>query len=426
MSKRIYRILLALLTVALISALFLLNPQLAEVNLGRGHSYNSPMALILILTFVSGTLFAFALAFVSQFQLSWEAWREKRLRASERAHLKQLVGVRELVALENYQEASTKLAQILKEDPDNAVARSLLATCQDELGNPQSALRTLEEGRGRIINSAELYLKAAMIFEKQGNLTAALDNLSLLLKSHPSSKKVLREAVRIAEKLDELDRAVQFQERLLKVVSNLEYQDSQVKLADLELKQIKKKPKTIQPEELSRLLKKHRTFAPAFEFQAELDLLRGDTELASRAYLRGFELSGEIELLAKVALLWLKKEDPDKAIRNIKSVLRDKDSTLGRAYLVCLTAALGMTDEAKKELDRLEKSNLPLLQLASILVAQSSEGKNDAVVSAVKDAILSGLSAPVRESLEVLGVKRNFSRELHGLKEQPSLRLSVP
>lgn len=426
MSKRIYRLLLALLTVAIISALFLLNPQLAEVHLGQGHSYNSPMALILILTFISGTLFAFALAFVSQFQLSMQAWREKRLRVSERAHLKQLVGIRELVALEDYQDASAKLAHILKEDPDNAVARSLLATCQDNLGNPQAALRTLEEGRGRIISSAELYLKAALIFEKQGNLTAALDNLSLLLKSYPSSKKVLREGVRIAEKLDDLDRAVQFQERLLKLVSNLEYQDSQLKLAELELKQIRKKSKSIQPEELSRLLKKHRSFAPAFEFQAELDLLRGDAELASRAYLRAFELSGEINILGKIALLWLKKDDPDRAIRNIKSALKDRDSLSGRAYLVCLTAALGMSDEAKKELVRLENSNLPLLQLAAILVAESSESKNDQVLSAIKDTLLSGLSIAIRESLEVLGSRRNLSKERADLKEPPSLRLSVP
>jgi tetratricopeptide (TPR) repeat protein len=426
MSKRIYRIILALLTVALISALFLLNPQTAEVHLGRGHSYMLPMALILILTFVAGSLFAFALAFVSQFQLSWEAWRERRLRTSERAHLKDLVGIRELVALENYQEASVKLSQILKEDADNAVARSLLATCQDELGNPLLALRTLEEGRGRAINSSELYLKAATIYEKQGNLTAALDNISLLLKSHPNSKKVLREGVRIAERLDDLDRAVQFQERLLKVTNNMEYQDEQARLAKLELSNIKKKPQTIQPEELSRLLKKHRTFAPAYEFQAELDQLRGESELATRSYLRGFELSGDTDILAKVAMLWLKKDDPDKAVRNIKTALRDKDSLFGRAYLVCLTAALGMSDEASKELVRLEANGNPLIQLATIMVAQCSDNKHDPVTIAVQETILLGLSSPIRESLKFLGAKRSNSKGFNAPKEQPSLQISVP
>jgi tetratricopeptide (TPR) repeat protein len=426
MSKRIYRIILALLTVATISALFLLNPQLAEVNLGRGHSYNAPMALILILTFIAGSLFAFALAFVSQFQLSFEAWRERRLRKNERAHLKELVSVRELVALEKYSEATSKLTQILKEDPDNAVARSLLATCLDELNDPSAALRILEEGRGRQINSSELYLKAALIYEKQGNLTASLDNLALLLKSHPTSKKVLREGVRVASKLGETERAIQFQERLIKVVDNLEYQSAQTKLAELELLQIRSKPRSIQPEELSRLLKKHRNFGPAFEFQSELDEQRNETELASRSLLRGFELSGETNILAKIALVWLRKEDPDRAVRNIKSALRDRDSLSGRAYLVCLMASLGMADEARKELGRLDTSNLPILHLARILVAQSNSGKSDETSEQLKQMILNDQPQAIKDSLNSLAAKLELFSSRSGGKEQPSPQLSTP
>jgi len=431
MSKRIIRILLALITVAIISGIFILNPQESVVYFGRGNAHTAPMALILILTFVAGTLFAFALAFVSQFKLSLEAWREKRLRAVERGHLKELVAIRELIALGKYSEAMPKLNQILKEDPDNAVCRALLATCQSELGDLSSALRTLEEGRGRIITSAELYLKAASIYERQGNLTAALDNLSLLLKTHPNSTKVLREGVRVAEKLGEVDRAIHFQERLIKLVDSSEYPSAQEKLAALELLNIEKQPRATQPEEISRLLKKHRNFAPAFRLQAELDHSRGELELSSRSLLKGYEISGDVAYLALLVSNCMAKDNPDRAIKNIRAAVRDRDSIDSRAYLVCLLASLGISDEAKKELELIGQAGLPnnLLELANILVAEHSASTNrntDHLTSQIKRTLIITLPDAVRKSLEQLGELNIQPKGIQRQKEQPAPQFSTP
>ena len=431
MSKRIFLLALALLTVGIISALFLLNPQGAVVNLGGERTYQAPMALVLILTFVAGGLFTFILTFISQFRLALEAWRERRLRAAERGHLKELVAIRELIALEKYSEAIPRLSQILKEDPDNAACRALLASCQDSLDDSSAALRTLEEGRGRIITSAELYLKAALIYEKRGNLTAALDNMALLLKSHPTSKKVLREGVRIAEKLGEGERAIQFQERLLKLLSGDEYQAAQEKLAALELKRIEKQPRAVQSEELSRLLKRHRTFAPAFQMQAELDELRGEVELANRSLVRGFGLSGDISFLSRIASLWLKRDNPERAVKNIRAAVGERDSEEGRAYLACLLASLGIMDEAEKELSRLQQYHTPLKDLAQLMIAERSAGTQPTtaavqISSRVKERLISELPEGLKESLQMVQGVRLQTKGAVRFREQPSPQYSTP
>jgi len=386
------------------------------------------MALILILSFVAGCLFAFALASVSQFKLSLEAWKEKRLRTAERGHLKELVNIRELVALGKFSEAVPKLSQMLKEDPDNAVCRALLATCQDSMGDSSAALVTLEDGRGRSITSAELYLKAARIYEKQNNLTAALDNLALLLKTHPNSKKVLSEGVRIAEHIGDMQRAIGFQERLLRLVGSSEIENAQEKLAGLELSQIRKQPLAIQSEELARLLKRHRTFAPAFELQAELDKQRGETEQAHRSLLRGYELSSDPSFLALMVSLWMDKEDPEKAVRNVRVALRNKSTPEGRAYFICLLASVGMLDEARMEFDALDEkdSESSLLKLAKIIIAERSGTGGEELSSQLKNTIINSLPEKIKQSLIRLGELKVSSKEQLKQKTQPAPQFSTP
>lgn len=422
MSIRIFRIILALIIVGLISALFLLNPQETTVYFGKAREYRAPMALVLILTFVAGAVFAAILALIAQFRLSFINWREKRLRKIQREHLKELVHVRELVALEKWEEARSSLSRILKEDPDNAVARALLATSTDALEGSRAALRILEEGRGREIVSAEVYLIAAELQEREGNLTAALDNLALLLQRDPSSKKVLREAVRISAALGDYPRAVECQEKLARISDRKEYVEVQNKLAELELEAALRLPNGEQDTALDQILRRHRHFPDALLAKAKRAENRGELDAAGRDLIQAFAASGSIRYLQELSQLWIRKEDPERAVKFLRNALKENDVPAGRAFLAALLSSLGMLDQAEKELSQLRIEGaepgteaLVALTKAKTLQAKGASGEAVQTLAHALSRSMDGnsdteFSKTIRE-LKDLGTIKNKSKE---------------
>ncbi len=431
MSTRFVRILLALLIVALISALFILNPQDTIVHFGRGNDYSAPMALVLILTFLAGAILAAVLAFISQFRLSLSHWRERRLRQDQREHLRELVTIRELVALEKWDEAQSKLKKVLKEDPDNAVARTLLATTLDALGDRRGALKVIEEGRGRELTSAELFLKAAELQEREGNLTAALDNLALLLQKDSSSKKVLTEAVRIASTLEDYKRAAEFQERLIKLSDRVDYEGEQRRLAQIELHIARKLPAEEQKAAIETLLRRHRNFSPALIARSRLEEASGELDAASRSITQAFVANGKLTYLDQLSQIWLRKDDPDRAVKLVRAALLQNDSPAGRAFLTSLLVALGMFEHAEKEVAQFGdttpgKTCEVLLAISKARLLQT-KGKLGDAIELVCDTLIVNLPESDRPKfLDAINRKLGTLSQRTSGKEQPAPQFSTP
>jgi len=431
MSTRLIRILFALIIVGIISALFLLNPQETVVFLGKGEEYRAPMALVLILTFVAGAVMAAVLAFVAQFRLSLLNWQERRLRKLQREHLKDLVTVREQIALQKWDEAKRTLSKILKEDADNAVARTLLAIAVEALEGGRAALRVLEEGRGRELVSAELYLKAAELQEREGNLTAALDNLNLLLQRDPNARMVLREAVRVSAELGDLKRAIEYQERLTRIVERTRYVEEQNKLAELELKAALKQDDAGKDEALEQVLRRHRDFPEALKEKAKRSIAKGEFDKGTRELAQAFSAAGDISFLHEIAKFWLSKNEPERAIKAVRGALKERELPQGRAYLAALLASIGMAEQSERELSTLSESNLsPEGEvLVRVTRARLLQGKGESVeaIKSLAVAVQKSLKDPlVSELLEAFDSTTLVARRSPSDKTQLSPLYSTP
>lgn len=420
MSKRLVRFLLVLLIVGLISLIFLLNPQETTVFFGRGEQYRGPMALVLIVTFLCGSIFTAALAFIVQFRLSLINWRERQLNKLQREHLKELVNVRELCALQNWDAAKSALGKILREDPENPVARMLLATALEATEGRIPALRVIEEGRGKELSSAELYLKAAELQEKEGNLTAALDNYNLLLQKDPNSRVVLREAVRVAQALGDLYRALNYQERLVRVVERSRYNEEQLRLAAIELEVLKRLPESEQDGALDQLLRRHRDFAPALDFRGNRALERGDLDRATKDLVLAYTSSGEVGYLDTIACAWISRGEPERAIRVVRGAIKERSSPAARVFLAALLGSLGMIEQCERELEECSETDSEIAILTRARLLQSKGCSAEAVI-----LLCSSLDSHYK-SLSSLTSDQPLSSRQAASKEQLSPLYSTP
>lgn len=455
MSSRFVRLLILILLVAVVSIIFILNPQPVVVSYAFGSSVQAPMALVLIIVFCIATVLTAGFSLVLGAQMSYRHWREKKQLLLRDEHVKRLAVIRERIAAGEREQAETLLNQVVAQDPENVPARVMLAENLVERGKIAEAIRVLDETRAGQRRNLEVLFLAAKLNSQTGNLTAAYDNLHLVLGIVPNNERALTGLADFAAALGNWDKAVDFQQRLVRLLSGDAYTQAQTKLAALELEQAKRSSSE-QPaklrEALDALLRRHREFAPACEELAELEAAQGKTDSAAKMLSRAYKASGMPKYLARLAELWLKADDPSKAVAAVSSLLSSVAAGSGEAFLrgelflTGLLLELEMRQEARVEFEKVQallgklEEGSPCAGLcrrqATLLHALllRREGRTDEALdllladeevrSLLKELGFEVFSGPARDSAAKaagLSVRRRSSQT-----EQPSPRLSTP
>lgn len=434
MSSRVIRLILLIGLVAIISYIFILNPHQATVTYGYGRTWAAPMALVLIVVFFLGVLVSALLSFFVGAQLSFSHWRERKLHKLQREHMAQLVTVREYLAAKRYDVARPALQRMIEQDPDNIVARVMLAEAWYALGDKRAALNVLDEARAGQKRNMELLFLAAEIHQELGNYTAAFDNLALVLQQEPNNRAALELIIFAAEQLKRFDRAVEYQAQLIKISSPEQYTKAQERLADFELQQLMSSPDG-QAQKLEELLRRHRNFAPAISELAKRDQQTSQFENAAKRLTQAYRESRDVRYLEALTRLWLDIDEPSRAVAMIKAAIGGELTTetlSGEMFYVLLLLSLGMNEEASSEFRRVRReldqlaAGVSALQL-KLLEAKllEREGKAEESLQLVRQVAEGQVQLPGHDLLKTVTKPASFSKRAP-VREQPSPRLSTP
>ncbi len=357
MIKKINKLIIVLLLVALVSFLFYLNPSSLTVRLTPSMSFTAPGAIVLITTFAAGFIFCALFSIVFGIR---SYWREKRLEDRERRRDRSeqlLLDARGALASEEWDRARALWTSIVERDPTNIIARIELSRSLQGEGKTKDAIKVLDAARAADPTSIEVLFRAAELNLAMQNSTAAIDNLALLLYHNPNLKAA-RVARDLSDGLGRIDDALQYQSMLEKL------NDPNPKLNDarlsLELKKLEKDFAEDQEklkESLSKFVRKNPSFVPAVYRLAVLETESGENEEAAKHFLQASKISGESQYWQEAAKLWIKNGQPERAIAAGKSGTNEAtglNKAKSELELIKLYLKLNMLDEAKTELDNFE------------------------------------------------------------------------
>lgn len=354
MITRLNKLIISLILVLAVSYLFYLNPDTITVKLGPNWSMNAPGAIVLISTFVAGFLFCSIFALIFGLKA---LWRERSLEDRERRRNKserQLLEARSALAAEEWQRARDLWESIVNKDQANIVARIELSKSLEGAGKPKEALKILDEARAIEPTNTEVLFRAAELNLNMNNATAALDNVALILNSHPNMRAA-RMARDLAEGLNRLEDSLNYHSILERLgAEGKEVSDARVQIEfkkiELDFAQDENKLK----DNLSKFVRRNSSFVPALHRLAALETDAGNTEEASKLLISASKLSGEPSYWQEAAELWLKSSQPNRAVAAGRTGTADAkgiNKIRSSLELIKLFLKLNMLDEAKSELD---------------------------------------------------------------------------
>ena len=354
MPSRITKFVIIALLVLASCYLFYLNPTPVDVSYAPGQAWKAPLAFVLVCTFFAGAVTIGLFALFIGVRRSFADWREGQRQKRLTQHRDLVLRAREQFAFGNYVEARAIFQAVTDQDQSNIPCWLLLSQTYEALGDVKGALSVLDRARITQRENAELLLRAAELNEKLGNLTAAQDNIALLLTRHPANRLALRRAVSYARTLQRLDDAATYLRALLKTGESAEQQELSLQLAEVELARLQStvadSPDTLR-QALLEFLRQHRDFPPALADLAGLELARGENGAAAKLLSRAYEVSGSLSYLRRLADLWLGLHNPDKAVSAVQSTIVSRSqSTATTAFFISLLLHLELLDQAAREL----------------------------------------------------------------------------
>lgn len=425
-------VLLSLLVACFVFAtLFRLNSASVMVVPWPGVKWNLMLAEVIIGFFFLGVVVTGIIGLGFEANSSFRNWRFTRKRRLEEKHQQQIIEAREQLCAHNFQAAEKLFRQIISRDSSNIVARILLAKTLHAQGQFEKALSTLEEARASQRTNLELLLLAAQLNESRGNLTAACDNLSLVIKADPGNLYALKQLVRISVMLERFDDGLKYQRLLV----NNSPSDAQSKerdsLADIAFQSLLKTLENTSDAEKKDLVKQHnkdfRDHAPSLDLLARMERDEGLEDAAIKLWSQAFLCSANTSYLWSIATYLSKQNNPDKALGIVKKLRKEfvDDSQVLfdiDLFLVHLYLSLEMVDNAKG--------------LLSDLISAESGSKHKRILEITRAEILKRtgnseealeLVMPLlKESSNSLALSCSLSKSAQGEKRSTGLLLPDP
>lgn len=354
MTRRIIKVLSALLLIAIPTFIVVRNRDVVPVYLTSEAPISLSVGVLVLVVFVAGALTSALIASIVGI-FSW--WEHKKLRKKESlrvAFTNALVEARSASAAHEWNRAKTLWQRILGKDPENIVARIELARVYQNTGETKEALKMLESMRAQHPDNAEVLFLTAELLERDGSVTAALDNVAMVL-AKGFNARAATVAVDLLCKLARWEDALRQWERLDEHgVATAE------KGAFIRYQLLGKRTFTKPEDEhiaLIEFVKTCPSFAPACERLANLQRQLGAPLDAAQALLKGAKAGKNLELYRQAIELFLEQTgDSAKAIAAARSAIGTvprSSQVEARLLLASVFIRLEEATEAEKALGEL-------------------------------------------------------------------------
>ena len=303
---KILKFALILLLVSILCYVFYYNPSEAEIVYWKG-SFKAPMALILVITFSSGVLFALFFALLAGIRIQFRTKKLEREKRQIDEHQSLIDKARSALSLGNFDEAESLFSKIINKDPNNIGARVALSKTFLERDDQDNALKVLDQARAEDKKNPELLLAASDLNARLGNFTAAYDNASMVLKMMPKNKFALLRLADDCLPLERFDESARYLRDLIRLCTGQEQSEFQERLAEVEFMAAAKieddaEFKTV----IKDILSRHKDFLPALEALADVEADLGNCDKAEAALLKVFSIADDAAILQKLGRIWIK------------------------------------------------------------------------------------------------------------------------
>jgi len=354
MIARIYKLLLVLIIVSLSLYIVLLNHESANFFISSNVKFSASSGVIYISLFTLGIVFTTLVAL--WFGLK-SYLRERRLlsRDKQRHEFYQgMLKARGFVASSEWLRAAEEWQRLIKKDPTNIISHVELSRCLEASGDAREALKVLEAARQVDPTNSEVLFRAAELNNALGNKTAAIDNLVLVLHNHPS-KKAASMARALSEELERFSDALEYQNKLESFgISESESEDQNARLEFEKLLFEARNNSGGLENGLKDFLKKYADFVPALDKLAALEAELGKVDEAQQLLIKAAKLSQDPNFWFRSSKLWLKNNQPDRALSAARSATRDTTGPKrleSELNLIRTLISLNMLTEAKSALE---------------------------------------------------------------------------
>ncbi len=358
--KLIIYLLITVIIVGALGYVFWLNPENITIHLTKEKNIELPAAIAIIAIFFSGSLFMFLAMLIFLLTQKFAYGKLKRSTELKRNHQNMIIEARALVASGTIKKGRAIYSKIVRQDPDNVMARILLAETFKKENEPKEALKVLDDARVSQKQNLELLFLASELNEEINNPTAAKDNLALAFKVSPQSLPALKGLVRLSRTLKDYSEALEYQDYRIKLSPSNIQKELQKEKAEIELELINEENKDNEEkklEEILKLLKRHKDYAPALIEAAKLESKFGLKDKASKKAILAYKLSYNVEALNFLSNMWIDEAKEEKAISSVRNAilshpLNSKEACNGVFFLASLLLHLEKVEDATSELSK--------------------------------------------------------------------------
>jgi predicted Zn-dependent protease len=361
MYKRISSLSVVLFFVGIVSYFFYYNPHEVSVHFGSENTYKLPLALTLIVSFITGVVFVTLFALIIGIKFKLEQWKLAKQMRLKDSHYEDLKKAHDFLSLKDADSARNLLQKVVQKDPHDILSRMSLAKTYSIQNKPLDALKLLETTRAEAKRSPALLIAIAEAQLALGNKTAAHDSVLLALRDNPKNIYLLELAITLSKDLGKLGDAKFLADELMKFSPYAEQDRISELMASIELLEIKDLKKN-DPEEyearLKTLLKNRKEYVPASIEYAELLFEQKESEQAVKILKKAITKSRSSIALTKLVTFWLDTENPSEALHTLRETISTEDTQLemyARALLAQTLLHLEHPEDAKKEIKILEE-----------------------------------------------------------------------
>ena len=369
------RLLFLLFVVILVafSYISLLNGQHVPFYYSATRQMEVTVSELAILSFSLGAAMVILGTLVKDVTSASRTWRERREKQRRDAAKARAARAAELVQRGMLQEAARELTRSLSVNADDREALDLLASTQEELGNPLEAVKALARVKQIEPSDLSAYFRLARLYRKMNDTEAALSVLSAVESTEGENPRAW-EAIRdIQLSRGEMVSAYNEQKKLMKLrgkdasaadhalFTALRYEKAMVRLAQGKADDAERR--------LRDVIKDDPSFCASYIALSE-HLRSRDVEASTEVLLQGFRATRNPIFLIRLEDLCVETERPQAMIRIYSNLQRefpsDYDVNLftGKFFL-----RLEMIDEGLEQLLKAETLD-PDRESVNVLLAE--------------------------------------------------------
>ena len=362
-------LLTSIIPLALVIYVLMMNPQSVHVKLTNHLAYDVPFVLVMVVLMVVGFLVAYCMSMSREMFFLMERRKWKR-REGSRTTVEALYSAAELLYRDGRKgDAIELLRKVLKEDANFVPGAALLGRILREDGRYKEALQIHTKVRQGVTKSPVLGVEVAEDCLAMGDYPKAAEELQSLIKEKDSPKTlVLKLLVEACLGMNEIKRAIAFQERLMKQVPQEMRAMEERRLVGL-LYQNAAEEKD--ESALLKITKKHPDFIPAYMAYSQIAETRKAIERLQKGLM---ENPGALELAERLIDLVVEGVHPSEAIHFFQRFASaNTKSPETRVPLVMVYLRLGMFSEAVKASGLISAP----LAMADLLRAKAREANGE-------------------------------------------------